>query len=420
MEKQKIAFFVPSFPATTETFVVNQIVDLIKRGHEVHIFALSRSTAQVIHSSILENNLLDITSFLEENSTSYIKRYSSFIRFIGLNRRNVDFGRLVRLFNPSKKFRKIFNLRYFTKYEWIFKEGNFDILHAHFGRAGTFVAELKSFGYYSRAPFIASFHGYDISPHLLEEYKVEYQTLFHEADLFTVNSPYTENLLKGLTEKETVVLPVGLDTEVFKKSCNNFASRKNILFVGRLVPFKAPGLAIKIFEEVHRRSREKVHLNIIGEGELRRELADYVKSKNLEGQVKFLGSQPQERIVEIMDESHIFLLPGIYDEDGRAENQGLVLQEAQAMELPVITSDVGGMKYGLIDEKTGYVIKEGDIDRFVEKIEDLLNDEQKRVEMGKRAREFVKRKYDSTILGRQLEQFYLKLLQKKADKNSYR
>ena len=67
--------------------------------------------------------------------------------------------------------------------------------------------------------------------------------------------------------------------------------------------------------------------------------------------------------------SDIFLLPGITEvSTGRAETQGIVILEAQSMELPVLVSDAGGMKYGVNNNHTGYVIAESCINSFVEKI----------------------------------------------------
>ena len=107
-----------------------------------------------------------------------------------------------------------------------------------------------------------------------------------------------------------------------------------------------------------------------------------------------------------MEESHAFIMPGIYDNSRRAETQGLVIQEAQAMELPVLISDVGGMKFGVIDGETGFVLKEKDLNAFVKKVELLIQDENLARAMGKKGREFVIQNYDSKVLGAKLEKLY--------------
>jgi colanic acid/amylovoran biosynthesis glycosyltransferase len=106
-----------------------------------------------------------------------------------------------------------------------------------------------------------------------------------------------------------------------------------------------------------------------------------------------------------MSESDIFVLPGI-DDNGRSENQGLVIQEAQAMELPVLVSNVGGMPEGLIDGESGFVVAEYDLEGFVQKIIWLSENADRRNSMGKAGRNFVQGKYDMVILTKKLIKIY--------------
>ena len=76
------------------------------------------------------------------------------------------------------------------------------------------------------------------------------------------------------------------------------------------------------------------------------------------------------------------------------------------MGLPVIVSDVGGMKYGLIPNKTGFVIKENNIQGFVSAIENLILDEKLRNEMGKEGRMLAEKKYDNKILLKKIIDIY--------------
>ena len=77
------------------------------------------------------------------------------------------------------------------------------------------------------------------------------------------------------------------------------------------------------------------------------------------------------------------------------------------MQLTVVVSDAGGMKYGLIDNETGFVVKEKDIQEFSNKIELLHNNSDLKEIMGKKGRQFVIENYDINVLGPKLEhQFY--------------
>ena len=77
-KKLKILFLVPRFPFGTETFILNQIVDLIDKGHIVHIFATDR-TYKKVHPKIIEYNLLENT-FFPNYPISFLKRLITFIK----------------------------------------------------------------------------------------------------------------------------------------------------------------------------------------------------------------------------------------------------------------------------------------------------------------------------------------------------
>lgn len=411
MKRFKIIFVVPTFPATTETFIVNQITDLIDRGHQIKIVAFSENKNAVVHQRILDYDLLNKTVYKTDPKISKIGRYVTFLKFVISHRHEINFSKLISIFSYKKNGKKAFNLRNYTKYKWLLDQGHFDIVHAHFGQKGTYMAEMRAFGFLKNTKLIVSFHGYDLIPSLLTEYKVKYDQLFREVDLVTVNSSYTENLLNKLSVgKEVKILPVGLDTCKFRKRKKSRNGNFRLLFVGRLIDLKAPNLSVEIVNLLVSRGHKNIRLSIIGEGKLRHTLEQLIKKYSLEEFVELKGACSQEEIIKVMEHSDALLLPGIHDQTGRAETQGLVIQEAQAMELPVVVSDAGGMKHGLIDGETGFVVKEKDIISFSDKIEFLIKNDAQREEMGKRGRAFVVEKYDSKVLGEQLERLYLKLM----------
>ncbi len=180
----------------------------------------------------------------------------------------------------------------------------------------------------------------------------------------------------------------------------------NILFVGRLIQFKAPDLVIEIGKIIKEKDSLSFKIRIVGHGDMRPVLENMIKEYDLEKNIILSGPRTQEEIIPIFLESDIFLFPGITWQK-RAENQGLVIQEAQAMQLPVIISDAGGMKEGVIDGVTGFVVPENDINVFVEKIKLLANDPGLRKRMGEAGRNFVVENYDINKLNEKLIQIYL-------------
>jgi colanic acid/amylovoran biosynthesis glycosyltransferase len=92
------------------------------------------------------------------------------------------------------------------------------------------------------------------------------------------------------------------------------------------------------------------------------------------------------------------------------EGQALVLQEAQAMGLPVISTLHNGIPEGVLDGKSGLLVQEKSVDALVAAIEYLIDHPELWPAMGKNGREFVEARYDSKILNKKLMDLYISLL----------
>jgi len=78
----------------------------------------------------------------------------------------------------------------------------------------------------------------------------------------------------------------------------------------------------------------------------------------------------------------------------------LTLKEAQLMEKPVVATDVGGIPEMMEDNKTGFLVKEGDYKGWIEKLSLLINDNKKRREMGSEGRKFVESNFNWDLITR--------------------
>jgi glycosyltransferase involved in cell wall biosynthesis len=81
----------------------------------------------------------------------------------------------------------------------------------------------------------------------------------------------------------------------------------------------------------------------------------------------------------------------------------LTLLEAQLMEKPVIATKVGGIPELMLDNETGFLVNKGNSDEWEKRIEDLLNNNNKRNEMGKNGRKFVKEKFSWEKIAREFK-----------------
>jgi glycosyltransferase involved in cell wall biosynthesis len=101
-----------------------------------------------------------------------------------------------------------------------------------------------------------------------------------------------------------------------------------------------------------------------------------------------------DKVREYLSEIDIYaLISGI-------DMSPLTLQEAQLMQKPVIATNVGGIPELMNDKITGFLIDKGNTDQLEEKIEILLNDNQKSKSMGVEGRKFVKEKFEWDVIAK--------------------
>ena len=124
----------------------------------------------------------------------------------------------------------------------------------------------------------------------------------------------------------------------------------------------------------------------VGDGQYRQKITDRLeKFDNFEwkGRLEY-----PEKIREFLESIDVYaLITGM-------DLAPLTLKEAQLMEKPVIATDVGGNKEMMSNNKTGYLVKEGNAEDVIEKLSDLLNNKQKSIEMGKEGAKFVKDEFN--------------------------
>jgi colanic acid/amylovoran biosynthesis glycosyltransferase len=389
----RISILLDSFPTFSETFIYNQIYFLIDKGYNVTVYSI-KGGKTIIHEKVSIYNLEEKVIYLRHGFQ--FMAIKNFLKFPIVSIKNLKILSL-------KKY-----LFYLNNLD-IFYCLNGTITHSHFGHTGELIGFLKNIGLLRKTEIVHSFHGFDLLPNRSEYYRIKYKNLFKYGKIFTVNSKYTLELLENISDvkpKSICLLPELLDTKYFSKSMIKSPKSFRLIFIGRLISWKAPILAIMIIQILNDKGLP-VFLDIIGDGNERKDCEDYIVSNKLQEVVTLWGVLDQKDIKLKLEEASVFIAPGITDPiTCRAENQGLVIQEAQSMELPVIVSDAGGMKYGLIDGVTGYVIEEGNIEAFAERIIFLINNPDFRIEMGKKGRQFVKENFDSNVLGLELLEIY--------------
>jgi colanic acid/amylovoran biosynthesis glycosyltransferase len=364
----KIALFVTEFPIISETFILNQITGLLDRGHDVTIYARIPQVQPFVHPDVERYHLLDRTFYYGSYQAMPAKRVFRLLKvgFYIIKSFNKKIRLYVKLLNIIKFGTEPVSPYFLYPIATFLSRGvrSYDIVHCHFGPNGNFGAWLKDLGVIE-GKFVITFHGYDVSKYVKEKGDHVYDFLFKTGDLFLpISERAKEKLIQlGCDKQRIAVHRMGVDTSRFL-----FAPRKpredgkvRILTIGRLVEKKGVQYGIQALAKALKKYPH-LEYRIAGDGPLRTELKSLVNGLNVNGHVKLLGWKRHDEIVELMRSADILLAPSVTSKDGDQEGIPVVLMEALAQGLPVLSTRHSGIPELVRDGEFGFLVPERDLD----------------------------------------------------------
>lgn len=182
----------------------------------------------------------------------------------------------------------------------------------------------------------------------------------------------------GLERERVPVAYNGVDlSRCLPKESYTAGESFHILHIGRFNEQKNHGLLLEVFGKLLRET-PGLHLDLIGEGELRQETETLVKEWKIEDKVSFLGSQ--SNVYPYLHKADLFLLPSRY------EGIPMTIIEAMGTGLPIVATAVGGVPDMLQNGVDGFTVpcEEGQISKACQA---LIRDEALRERVGRAAKE---------------------------------
>jgi glycosyltransferase involved in cell wall biosynthesis len=216
-----------------------------------------------------------------------------------------------------------------------------------------------------------------------------YRSTYRNAAAILAAFSHTMNDMATAAMDKVINFPeVGIDPELFSPKKRSASERMTILFAGRLVPYKLPEVAVRIF--VANPDLRKHRLLIAGDGPERERLQALIADHSLEECVQLIGQKTQAEVGQLMQSADIFAFPSI-----RELGAGVVV-EAMACGLACVVVDYGGPGT-LIDKERGVKVPMGTIDqlvtRFATEIGALTKDPPRVERLGKEAYRHVMAHY---------------------------
>jgi len=176
-----------------------------------------------------------------------------------------------------------------------------------------------------------------------------------------------------------------------------------VAIIGRLVAIKNHQMFLDIIEKVNQKTSKKVVYFIVGDGEESLTIQESIKPLKEKGMDIRMTSWIKD-IATFNAGMDIICLTS------KNEGTPVSLIEAQAAGIPIIATNVGGIKDIILEDKTGYIVDKDDIDGFSEKLWELIENENKRQLMSQNGWSFVEEKFQYPNLIKNMDEYYKSLL----------
>ncbi|HEX7050518.1 MAG TPA: glycosyltransferase [Longimicrobiales bacterium] len=277
------------------------------------------------------------------------------------------------------------------------------LLHVHFGvNAAVALPIARTFD----LPLIVTYHGMDITvERTTAADRRRRERIFAAADRIIAVSEFIAGRLReaGCPAEKLTVHYIGVDTERFVPAPAESRASSQILFVGRLVPKKGLIHLIRAMPRVQRAVPD-AELVVAGDGGLRSQLE--AEAGRLGIRCRFLGVRTPDQVQALMRRATLLCAPSVVAENGDAEGLGMVIVEAQASGIPVVTFRSGGAAESVVHGETGFVAPERDEDALAAHLTAILADAELRDRMSAAARAHIVENFDLRRQTAALERIY--------------
>ena len=311
----------------------------------------------------------------------------------------------------------------YKRIKQIIEEFQPDIVHTHAAKAG---ALGRRAAFSAKVPIVVhTFHG-----HVFHSYFGKAKTYIFKAierrlakrssgiiAISNLQKKELSHVHRICKEDHVKVIPLGFDLSRFadrrldsrSKVRERYALKEDevaIAIVGRLVPVKDHGFFLDAIERVLQMTEQPIKVFIVGDGMERAKIRERVDMINVEHGEKVMMTSWIKDIAEFNSGMDIMCLTS------RNEGTPVSLIEAQASGIPVVSTDVGGVRDIVLEGDTGYIVPKGDLEEYVKKMLDLIENEKKREFMSQNGWPFVRGKFHYERLVREMEEYYKELLNK--------
>lgn len=394
----RVAYLLKTFPKLSETFVLNEILELERQGLELHIFSLREPSEAKVHAGVAQVAAgvtyipyLGSLTGIHQTPPAVLAKVAQMFRDHGyvFLRHPVRYFRALSLY-ISQDVRK----RYFAQAGSLAKklmQGEFTHLHAHFANEPASVAELAH--HMTGCPYSFTAHAKDI-------YLTDRQELARKiasAEFLITCTGFNRNYLRELATGKTPIHLCyhGVDLGRFSAEPEEASKKIDpplILSVGRFCEKKGFPYLLEACRRLKERGRQFA-CRIVGFGPLEKDLQELIRSLELQDSVVLAGKMTQDDLIKEYRRADLFVLPCLVADDGDRDGIPNVLVEAMAMRIPVVSTPVSGIGELVDHMENGVLSPEKDTEALAAAMETLLGDPQLRHRLGANGRAKVMERF---------------------------
>jgi colanic acid/amylovoran biosynthesis glycosyltransferase len=288
------------------------------------------------------------------------------------------------------KLKRKFGLKTFSTSETAFihslKKNKIEIVLAQYGTTAYRVVEICR---YLKIPLITHFHGYDASVKNVIDGCNQYEDVFsYSTYIIAVSKEMKSNLEKLGCPSEKLIYNVYGPSKLFVEQIPKF-SNQTFLGIGRFVNKKAPYYTILAFKKVQDQFPD-AKLIIGGTGELYEPCLNLIRYLNLEKSISLPGVVSREEFLNYLESAFAFVQHSVTAINGDQEGTPVAILEASAAGLPIVSTKHAGIPDVVLDNKTGLLVEEHDVDAMAQKMIDLLKNQVLAKQFGSNGKERIK------------------------------
>jgi colanic acid/amylovoran biosynthesis glycosyltransferase len=388
-----IVYILDEFPSDSEYFILNEIIELTKRGLTIQILAMRKKKGTKSNGF----GLINLKVLYDKGFFSPVKLAAHFYLLFSAG---IKYFKVIKKVAKGKGSSLASLVKGLTKFStgvyFLFLSRKLPVnhIHAHFSSVPTDIAMIMSG--LSGIRFSCSAHSRDI-------YTADKEALVRKMDqaqFFITCTMYNKMFLESLSQGvagckifhvyhgiNLALWPMAkLDHKVLDKA------KVHLLTVSRLVEKKGLIYLLEAVKMLRDRGL-RIECSIIGDGPLRGQIEKYRDLNGLHRNIHLHGMLPQSAIKSFYLSADIFVLPSIVAADGDRDGLPNVLVEALAVGIPVIATSISAIPELVIHESTGILVPDRSAADIRDAILRLLRDKELCKQMAENGRRKVEEEF---------------------------